>query len=641
MSWCICRPAIGQTEPTSLEDLLDLQISTAAMHEQSTREAPASVTVITAADIEQRGYVTLADALRDTRSFYLSDDRNYLAVGVRGFGRPADYNNRVLVLINGAPMNEAIWGSVAVGADFGLSMLAVDRIEIVRGPGSALYGTNAMFAVINILTKSGHQQDGLVVDAGLGNDGAKEGRAAWGRSYDNGLDLAIAGQWSDTDGADHYYAESDDPETNDGLAVGRDWERNYGLTGKATIGRLQIQGHVTSRETGVPTGAYETDFNGATETHDEFQTVEARYRRDLGPAAQFELSAAYFHYHYKGMWFYDEFPFLDESHNNSVYSEVRYQRDLRPENRLIVGAEIQRHYNSEYRAWDAEATYFDGGLPFTVVSAYAQDEQQLLSNLALTLGVRADHYSHVGLTINPRAALVYHPRSRQTFKLLYGQAFRAPGMYELDYADEISGFIPNPDLRPERIRTTEVIWEYQITQHAQSVVSVYQHRMRRLIDQFYDEADETIQHRNVSHVGGRGIEIGLQGALTADITGYASYSLQRSEDEATDVRLTNYPSHLYKAGLFVPLIGPLQLQGRLHYESSRRTVQNTMTDDFLRTDIGLLLATTHRLSGRVTARLEVNNVFDVDYSAPGGVELAQAAIQQDGRQVFLRLEIRD
>ena len=271
MSWCICRPAIGQTEPTSLEDLLDLQISTAAMHEQSTREAPASVTVITAADIEQRGYVTLADALRDTRSFYLSDDRNYLAVGVRGFGRPADYNNRVLVLINGAPMNEAIWGSVAVGADFGLSMLAVDRIEIVRGPGSALYGTNAMFAVINILTKSGHQQDGLVVDAGLGNDGAKEGRAAWGRSYDNGLDLAIAGQWSDTDGADHYYAESDDPETNDGLAVGRDWERNYGLTGKATIGRLQIQGHVTSRETGVPTGAYETDFNGATETHDERQ----------------------------------------------------------------------------------------------------------------------------------------------------------------------------------------------------------------------------------------------------------------------------------------------------------------------------------------------------------------------------------
>lgn len=640
---CVAVPVLGQWEPVtaSLEDFLDVQITSAALHEQSSREAPASVTVITAADIERRGYRTLSDALRDTPSFYLTNDRNYEFAGVRGFSRPGDYNTRLLVLVDGTAMNESIWGSVPIGQDLGINMLAVDRIEIVRGPGSALYGTNAMFAVINVFTKSGKQQDGLTLGFGAGGDGLTEGRAFWGRQYDSGLDLAVGGQWGDTEGGDHYFAEYDDPETNDGVAEGVDWENYLGLTARASLGDWRLQSVIAKRETALPTGAFETSFNGSTQTLDEFETVEARYDRDLGSTDNLMVRATYYHYHYKGRWDYDGDLFLDESHNNSVYAEARYRRDLLPENRLIIGAEIRRHYNAQYREWDAEATYFDGELPFTVVSAYAQDEQQLTTNLALTLGFRVDHYSHVETAYNPRVALVYHPARRHTFKLLYGEAFRAPGMYELQYASDLGGLIPNPDLKPERIHTMEAVWEGQVASQVTAVASLYRYRMRRLIDQVFDPAAETIQHRNINRVHARGLEIGLEGLLAAT-TGYASYSYERTEDTSTMARLSNYPTHQFKTGLFVPIIGSLEGHGRLVYESARRTERGNNTDSSIRTNLGLRLAPTgpHVLSGHLTAWLTVDNVFDVDHAVPGGLELIQDQISQDGRRINLHLDLR-
>ncbi len=134
----------------SLDSLLNIKISTAAKYEQTSREAPASVTIISSEDIERFGYRTLDEVLMTVRGFYTSYDRNYSYVGIRGFSRPTDYNDRVLLLINGHTTNENFYGSAFIGTDLALNLEAVDRIEIVRGPGSALYGTGAMFAVINI-----------------------------------------------------------------------------------------------------------------------------------------------------------------------------------------------------------------------------------------------------------------------------------------------------------------------------------------------------------------------------------------------------------------------------------------------------------------------------------------------------------
>lgn len=157
---------------TALDSLLSIKISTAAKYEQTTREAPASVTLITSEDIERYGYHTLVDVFRHIRGFYISDDRNYSYLGTRGFSRPTDYNNRMLLLVNGHSINETIFGSAPMGTDFGIDLGSVERIEIVRGPGSALYGTGAMFTVINIMTKSGATIDGFHLSAETGSYGS-------------------------------------------------------------------------------------------------------------------------------------------------------------------------------------------------------------------------------------------------------------------------------------------------------------------------------------------------------------------------------------------------------------------------------------------------------------------------------------
>ena len=144
-------------------------VSTASKFPQSVKEAPASITVITAEDIRRYGHRTLADTLRSVRGFYTTYDRNYSYVGMRGFARPGDYNTRILLLLNGHRVNDGTYDMAPIGTDLPIDVSLIERIEIIRGPGSALYGTNAFFAVINVVTRTGANSPGLQVEPQAGS----------------------------------------------------------------------------------------------------------------------------------------------------------------------------------------------------------------------------------------------------------------------------------------------------------------------------------------------------------------------------------------------------------------------------------------------------------------------------------------
>jgi iron complex outermembrane receptor protein len=134
----------------SLEELMDVEIYSASKYSQKASEAPSSVTVITAEEIKLYGFRNITDILKMVPGFYDTYDRNYSYLGVRGFGRPGDYNSRILVLIDGHRLNDNIGDTVLAGNEFPLDIDLIDRVEVVRGPGSALYGSNALFAVVSV-----------------------------------------------------------------------------------------------------------------------------------------------------------------------------------------------------------------------------------------------------------------------------------------------------------------------------------------------------------------------------------------------------------------------------------------------------------------------------------------------------------
>src|SRR5713226_1465693 len=115
-------------------------------------DEPSTVTFVGSDEMRGMRSATVAEALRGVRGVYVTDDRSYAAVGFRGLGRLGNYGNRVLVLLDGQPTNDNWIGSSYVGNDARTDLEDIERIEVVRGPGSVLYGTNAFSGVINLVT---------------------------------------------------------------------------------------------------------------------------------------------------------------------------------------------------------------------------------------------------------------------------------------------------------------------------------------------------------------------------------------------------------------------------------------------------------------------------------------------------------
>ena len=353
----------------SFEQLVDLSIDSvysASAYAQKITEAPASVSIVTSEDIDAFGYRTLEDVLRSVRGFYVTNDRNYSYLGVRGFSRPGDYNARILLLVDGHRMNDNVFGSALLGTEFPLDLDIIERIEIIRGPSSSLYGTSAFFAVINVITKKGEGIGGFDVAGSLGSFGTSRGRVSFGKGFANGAQVLLSGSAYESDGQHElYFPEFDAPETNFGVARDVDGDSSTHFLGKFRARWLHAGGaaRVTRQDRSHRVVRHRLQRSASGNGRDA--AVRRRPVR-AHPGSRWHAGARVYYdrYAYDGTYPYpgDEQAGapgsvlnLDFARGNRWGAEVKLRKRVAQRHTLAVGSEYRRNFRQDQYNYDVRA----------------------------------------------------------------------------------------------------------------------------------------------------------------------------------------------------------------------------------------------------------------------------------------------
>jgi outer membrane receptor for ferrienterochelin and colicins len=647
LPFCLTVAAAAQTPPApnvatmSLEELLAVEVvSTASKFPQEVKEAPASITVITADEIRRYGHRTLADTLRSVRGFYTTYDRNYSYVGLRGFSRPGDYNTRVLLLIDGQRFNDPVYDMAAIGTDFPIDVSLIERVEVIRGPGSALYGTNAVFAVINVVTRTGAQHKGLRAETSGGSLGTRGAGLSFGHLFGDGREMLLAGSLYRANGAKNlYYPEFDGDIPSGGVASGLDHDESSKVSGSLAIGRVSLRGGAVDRRKQVPTAAFDTVFGDDRQrVRDTRGYLNATYEGQIQHGWSMTGRLAYDYYGYEGFYPFDygepePVIWLDRAESHTASGEITLQRRFAGAHLVTAGTEVRRQLQSHMSAEDNSGVLVDVNRPGTTFGVYVQDEMRVFPWLLLNAGARVDRDPTFGSRATPRVGVVFLPRRQTAIKVLHGRAFRAPNIYELYYYSAQQG----RTVEPENVRNTEAVWEEYISSRVRTAVTAFQYRADRIIEQSSIETDSgpEIYFRNAGGVDGAGVEAEVEVKLARGLAGRFSHAYVRAHDAVSHARASNAPRHLSKLGVQFPMASFfVGIEGQ--YVGERLTLAGEPLAGFFLPNVTL----TSPAARRVELSVGVYNLFDHSYSDPGGEEHRQQSIPQDGRTALARVRVR-
>jgi outer membrane receptor for ferrienterochelin and colicins len=412
-------------------------------------------------------------------------------------------------------------------------------------------------------------------------------------------------------------------------------------------GHFTLHGVLGSRDKGIPTAAFGTVFDvTGTRTVDTRGYLDLQYDRDLGHGWNFSSRTYYDQYNNDGDYIYDysqaggpsRVVNKNYAHGKWWGEEVTLSKQLFERQRLSVGSEYRDSFQEDQGNYDSQPffQYFKDSRSSSIASVYAQDEIHLRKDLLLNLGLRYDHYSTFGGTTNPRAALIYSPRPTSTIKFLYGQAFRPPSIFELYY--DAPGNEANPSLRPETVKTMELVWEQYFANHFRMLVSGFYYPIHGLINEGVDAANGNAFFTNAGALNIRGLDFDFRRKLVWGLEGAVSYTFQDLTNQSTRMPVVNSPKHLGQASLSVPLIKQrLFASMDNQYLDKRVTLTGQETGAY---DITNFTLFSRSVSKGWEASASLYNVFNQKYADPAGNGLPENVIQQDGRNFRIKIGYR-
>jgi iron complex outermembrane receptor protein len=619
-------------------------VYSASKYEQKVTKAPASISIVTGDEIKKWGYRTFGDILASLKGFYNSNDRNFGYAGARGFGVPGDYNTHLLLLIDGHRFNDTIYEAFDTSAGFPVDIDVIERVEVVRGPSSSIYGSSAFFGVINIITKRGRDLNGANVSASYGSNDMYKTSASFGGRYKNGLEASLSATFYNSQGFNKlYYPAFDAPETNNGWSVGNDAEQAKKLLARAAFGDFALEALYIKRHKDIPTGSYETLFNDPNANTDSESTfLELKYDHTFDNQLTLQSRLSYNNSRFREYYPYADntgagfFINQDLSDGQWWRAEFEASKVLWQNHHLTLGGQYQDNFRQFQTNFDTETNLVSDTGTYQWAT-FLQDDYSITDALTLNAGVRLDYYSIFGASVNPRLGLIYAPWQNSTLKLLYGTAFRAPNQYELNYVvgNGFIAFTP-PNLQPEKLETLELILEYYFTSQLRAEFNLFHTHIRDIIA-LVDAGKDGLQQQNTGTVVSNGAEVQLENNWLNGWQGRVSYSWQDTLNQKTDQRLSNSPEHMLKFNLIAPLWTDKVFLGfETQWMSARKTNDGGEVNGVVLSNLTLF---TQKWFKGLELSGGVYNLFNQRYFDPVSAAHLQNAIQQDSLTFRLKASL--
>jgi outer membrane receptor for ferrienterochelin and colicins len=613
------------------------EVVAAALHPQTLAEAPASVTIVTASDIHKFGYRTLGDVLSAVRGFTLTSDHIYQYSGARGFAIPGDYNSLFLVMINGHPMTEIVFDSNNYfGQDFGLDLDLVERIEIIRGPSSALYGSNGVLANINIVTKSPVDSPKFAASTETDSLGLRKVQAMASVDLGKGVNLLVEGSGILDGGHDLVIPAYNTPAQNNGVANHLDGQSGYHSYADLTWGSWDFSAYFNTRLSRAPVLGEGATFDSQGQFYrDTRDFAGATYTHDFETSSQLQWQIYYDHYSYSDR--YDEPAGIgivdnrDEDWGDWITSQLIYRRQD-PIGGLTLGVtgtvEFRNLQTNEDFSPD-HTVYLDISHPDLSLAFFAQQEWSFAKNWTAYFGVRLDESRNFGGFVSPQTSVVYQPSARTSYKFVYGRPFRAPSSFEQYYAYPGTN-VANLRLRPETAQALEFTVERHVAKSLDAVVNAYRYWLESVIEAV-ELPDGASQYQNVGTFHSTGVEFELHDHPSGWLDTTASFSLQRAGDAAGET-LPNAPARIGKFRAAVPVWRDrVNFSAGFEYLSSRLTADRVAVRRVALVDATM---STSKLFRGVDFVAGIRNALNWAYADP--VDVIDQ-IPANGRSVFVKL----
>ena len=668
-SVCHAQESLDELMSLSPSELADISVSIASGTPTNISHSAAVTSVITAEQISAMGATDLHEILETVPGVHVTiqavtNDYNYSMRGIRN-----DTNAEVLLLMNGTRFSVPYQGTHMAGMI--IPVENIQRVEVIRGPGSALYGADAFAGVINIVTKKAADLDGTTVGVRAGN---ADTQSTWGQygGHWQGWDIATSLQYSHN-GVDSDRIINSDAQTQLDQIMGtnvslapdpmqtqnsrfnghlnlqrKHWDLSFWAFNESdagfragTNGALDNQGRLngTNYMGDIRFSTEELIQNLELQAHASFLHTDVLaniYNFPSGAILPIDATGNVNPAGSVGAVYFPDGMRFNSSIKNTVPS-LELTGIFRGWDshilRLITGFRYEELNTREARNYGvgvldvplpkvAREPIDVSGTPYTFIgnhhrniwSIALQDEWQISQDWHLTTGLRYDHYSDFGSTLNPRAALIWDISPEITGKILYGQAYRAPSFIE-QYQDNSPLFIGSPSLKPETIETTELAFDFHPTGNLRAGLNLFYYEIKDLIGGELVSNNPVLSVTNTSGQEGYGSEFEWDWKFLPDWNIRGNYAWQYARSNDTSQRVSNVPEHHVYSALGWHFMPNWQIQTQINWIGHRPSSSGDprILQDYQTVDLTL---NAKRLMGHLDLTASVRNLFDSNGREP-------------------------